>query len=120
MTAPCGLPRFRGADVPPPRTERRWLPVAGDIALAAGLLVLDVIGVIVAVLSGVDVSGDWKPFDPGADDTEVTLAFPWLPVGGAGGLVVLSAGPLYLLRAVVGAGLQVVVGTAVLVVAVYR
>ncbi|MGW1954670.1 DUF6234 family protein [Streptomyces sp. NPDC001920] len=120
MTTPSGLPRFRGADVPPPRTGRRWLPVAGDIALAAGLLVLDVIGVVVAVLLGVDVSGDWKPFDPGADNSEVTLALHWLPVGIAGGLVVLSAGPLYLLRAAVSAGLQVLVGTAVLVLAAYR
>ncbi|WDF37974.1 DUF6234 family protein [Streptomyces sp. T12] len=115
---PSGLPQFRGANVPPPRTGRRRLPLAGDIALAVGLLVLDVVGVVAACLLGIDVSGDWKPFDPGADNSDVTLTLNWLYVGIAGGLVLLSAALLYLLRAVVSACLQVLVGVAVLVVAV--
>ncbi|MDF3147261.1 DUF6234 family protein, partial [Streptomyces sp. T21Q-yed] len=97
---------------------RRRLPLAGDIALAVGLLVLDVVGVVAACLLGIDVSGDWKPFDPGADNSDVTLTLNWLYVGIAGGLVLLSAALLYLLRAVVSACLQVLVGVAVLVVAV--
>ncbi|MEJ8669275.1 DUF6234 family protein [Streptomyces sp. MS1.AVA.1] len=118
MTAPVGLPHFRGANVPPPPTGRRQLPVAADIALAVGLLVLDVIGAVAAFLAGIDVSGDWRPFDPGADNSDVTFGFTWLYVGIAGGVVLLTAAPLLRLRAVVSAGLQVLVGTAVLVVAV--
>ncbi|WP_369169271.1 DUF6234 family protein [Streptomyces sp. R28] len=115
---PSGLPQFRGANVPPPRTERRWLPVAGDIALAVGLLVLDALGAVAALLLGIDVSGDWKPFDPGADNSDVTFTFDWLYVGVVGGLVLLSAALLYRLRAVVSACLQVLAGAAVLVIAV--
>ncbi|MEU9056971.1 DUF6234 family protein [Streptomyces sp. NPDC048384] len=118
MTAPVGLPHFRGANVPPPPTGRRQLPVAADIALAVGLLVLDVIGAVAAFLAGIDVSGDWRPFDPGADNSDVTFGFTWLYVGVAGGVVLLTAAPLLRLRAVVSAGLQVLVATAVLVVAV--
>ncbi|KUL20792.1 DUF6234 family protein [Streptomyces regalis] len=113
-----GLPQFRGANVPAPRTGRRSLPAAGDMALAVGLLVLDVVAVVAAFLLGIDVSGDWEPFDPGADNSDVTLTLNWLYVGIAGGLVLLSAAPLYWLRAVVSAGLQVLVGIAVLIVAV--
>ncbi|MGW6732946.1 hypothetical protein [Streptomyces sp. NPDC055013] len=55
---------------PRPPTGRRQLPVAADIALAVGLLVPDVIGVVAAFLLGIDVSGDWMPFDPGADNSD--------------------------------------------------
>lgn len=118
MTAPTGLPHFRGADVPPPPGRRRRLPVAGDIALAVGLLVLDVLGAVVAFVLGIDVSGDWKPFDPGADNSDVTFTTDWLYVGIAGGIVLLTAALLCLLRAFVSASLQVLVGMVVLVVAV--
>ncbi|NUT34995.1 MAG: hypothetical protein HOV79_18210 [Hamadaea sp.] len=110
-----GLPHFHGANVPPPRTERPWLPVVGDIALAVGLLVLDAIGVVVAVVLGIDVHGDWKPFDPGADNSDVTITVEWLYVGIAGALVTLSAALLYALRAIVSAGLQLLVGMTVVV-----
>ncbi|WP_369270942.1 DUF6234 family protein [Streptomyces sp. R11] len=117
MTAPVGLPHFRGANVPPPPTGRRQLPVAADIALAVGLLVLDVIGAVAAFLLGIDVSGDWRPFDPGADNSDVTFGFNWLYVGIAGGVVLLTAALPYLLRAYVSVALQVLVGMVVLVVA---
>ncbi|SDO88700.1 hypothetical protein SAMN04487981_11499 [Streptomyces sp. cf386] len=118
MTAPTGLPHFRGANVPPPPGGRRRLPVAGDIALAVGLLVLDVIGAVAAFLLGIDVNGDWKPFDPGADNSDVTFTQDWLYVGIAGGIVLLTAALLYLLRAFVSASLQVLAGMVVLLVAV--
>ncbi|TXS40223.1 hypothetical protein EAO75_35075 [Streptomyces sp. uw30] len=117
MTAPTGLPRFRGANVPPPPVGRRGLPVAGDIALAVGLLLLDVIGAVVAFLLGIGVSGDWRPFDPGADNSDVTFTSNWLYLGIAGGIVLLTAALLYLLRAVVSASVQVLVGVVVLVIA---
>ncbi|MFF5478236.1 DUF6234 family protein [Streptomyces sp. NPDC012935] len=117
MTAPVGLPPFRGANVPPPSTGRRQLPVAADIALAVGLLVLDVLGAVAAFLLGIDVSGDWRPFDPGADNSDVTLGFNWLYIGVAGGVVLLTAALPYLLRAFVSVALQVLVGMVVLVVA---
>jgi hypothetical protein len=114
---PLGLPQFRGANVPPPRTGRRWLPLAGDIALAAGLLVLDGIGAVAAFLLGIDYSG-WKPFDPGADNSGIALTPNWLYVGIAGGVILLSAPLLYRLRAVVSACLQVLVAAVVLLGAV--
>ncbi|MGP4085760.1 DUF6234 family protein [Streptomyces sp. KR55] len=113
---PSGLPQFRGDNVPSPRTGRRWLPLAGDIALAAGLLVLDGIGAVAAFLLGIDYSG-WKPFDPGADNSDISLTPNWLYVGIAGGVMLLTAALLYRLRAVVSACLQVLVGIAVLVIA---
>ncbi|MET9829341.1 hypothetical protein ABZ078_08525 [Streptomyces sp. NPDC006385] len=85
-----------------------------------GLPGLDVIGIVAAVLPGIDVSGTRKPFDPGADDSDVTPALDRLPVGIAGGLVVLSATPLYLPRAAVSAGLRLVVDLAAPMVAAYR
>lgn len=112
-----GLPQFRGDNVPPPRTGRRWLPLAGDIALAVGLIVLDGIGAVVAFLIGIDYSG-WKPFDPGADNSDVSLTPNWLYVGIAGGVMVLTAALLYRLRAIVSSCLQVLVGIAILVTAV--
>ncbi|MFE7272889.1 DUF6234 family protein [Streptomyces sp. NPDC057623] len=115
MTAPADLPRFRGANVPPPPTGRGRLPVAADIALAVGLLVLDAVGVVAAFLLGIDVSGDWRPFDPGADNSDVTLTFSWLYVGIAGVVVLLTAALPYLLRAFAGVALQVLVGMVVLV-----
>ncbi|MFI2372113.1 DUF6234 family protein [Streptomyces sp. NPDC018833] len=114
---PSGLPQFRGANVPPPRTGRRWLPLAGDIALAVGLLVLDVIGAVAAFLLGIDYSG-WKPFDPGADNSDITLTPNWLYVGIAGGVMLLTAPVLYLLRAVISTGTQVLAGLVVVVIAV--
>ncbi|MFI7415493.1 DUF6234 family protein [Streptomyces sp. NPDC049627] len=113
---PSGLPHFRGENVPPPPTGRRGLPVAGDIALAVGLLVLDAVGTVVAFLIGIDYSG-WEPFDPAADNSDIDLTANWLYVGLAGGVVLLTAALLYWLRAVVSAGLQVLVGIAVLVIA---
>jgi hypothetical protein len=114
---PSGLPQFRGGNVPPPRTGRRWLPLAGDIALAVGLLVLDGIGAVAAFLLGIDYSG-WKPFDPGADNSDIALTPNWLYVGIAGGVMLLTAALLYLLRAVVSACLQVLVGIVVLIIAI--
>ncbi|KMS69165.1 hypothetical protein ACM01_36235 [Streptomyces viridochromogenes] len=118
MTAPAGLPHFRGADVPPPSGGRRRLPVAADIALAVGLLVLDVVLAVGAFLLGIDVSGDWQPFDPGADNSDVVLTIDWLYLGIAGGLVLLTAALPYLLRAFVSISTQVLVGVVVLIVAV--
>lgn len=118
MTAPTGLPHFRGANVPPPPTGRRHLPVAADIALAVGLLVLDGVGAVVAFLLGIDVSGDWRPFDPGADNSDVVFTVNWLYLGIAGGIVLLTAALPYLLRAFVSVALQALVGMVVLVVAV--
>ncbi|WP_062724525.1 DUF6234 family protein [Streptomyces caeruleatus] len=117
MTAPAGLPHFRGANVPPPPTGRPHLHIAADIALAVGLLVLDAVGAVAAFLLGIDVSGDWQPFDPGADNSDVVFTVDWLYVGIAGGVVLLTAALPYLLRAVVSVALQVLVGTVVLVVA---
>ncbi|MFJ5728418.1 DUF6234 family protein [Streptomyces paradoxus] len=110
-----GLPQFRGDNVPPP-SRRRWLPLAGDIALAAGLLVLDGIGAMAAFLLGIDYSG-WKPFDPGADNSGIALAPNWLYVGIAGGVMLLTAALLYRLCAIVSTCLQVLLGIAVLVAA---
>jgi hypothetical protein len=112
-----GLPQFRGANVPHPRSGRRRLSLAGDIALAAGLLVLDGIGAVAAFLLGIDYSG-WKPFDPGADNSDIVLTPNWPYAGLAGGVVLLTAVLLYRLRAIVSTCLQVLVGVAVLVVAV--
>ncbi|MFE1287437.1 DUF6234 family protein [Streptomyces sp. NPDC058751] len=114
---PSGLPRFRGENVPPPRTGRRWLPLAGDIALAVGLLVLDCIAAVATFLLGIDYSG-WQPFDPAADNSDVSLTPNWLHVGISGIVMVLSAVLLYRLRAVVSTCLQVLVGVGVLAVAV--
>ncbi|MFJ8533547.1 hypothetical protein [Streptomyces sp. NPDC093591] len=89
---PSGLPRFPGTHVPAPRTERRWLPVAGDIALAVGLLVADVVGVVAAFLLGIDVSGDWKPWSspsvargstPNAPPRPTTVCVPPPPAAGS-------------------------------------
>jgi hypothetical protein len=110
-----GLPQFRGENVPPSRTGRRWLPLAGDIILAAGMLVLDCIGVVAVFLLGIDYSG-WKPFDPGSDNSGISLTPNWLYVGIAGGVILLTAALLYQLRAVTGVCLQVLVGLAVLVI----
>lgn len=114
---PLGLPQFRGDNVPPPKAGLRWLPVAGDIALAVGLLVLDAIGTVVAFLLGIDYSG-WQPFDPGADNSDVRLTPDWLYVGIAGGVILLTAVLLYRLRAVVSTCLQVLVAVVVVLVAV--
>ncbi|MCD9872448.1 DUF6234 family protein [Streptomyces guryensis] len=114
---PLGLPHFRGANVPPPRAGRQWLPIAGDIALAVGLLVLDAIGAVVAVLIGIDYSG-WQPFDPGADNSGIHLTPDWQYVGIAGGVMLLTAALLHRLGAVVSTCLQVLAGIAVLLVAV--
>lgn len=116
-SGPSGLPRFRGGDVPPPRARREWLPVAGDIALGVGLLVLDAVGAVVALLIGIANSG-WQLFDPGADNSRVDLTPVWLYVGIAGGVILLSAALLYQLRAVVSTCLQVLIGSVVLLVAV--
>ncbi|MFE6621434.1 DUF6234 family protein [Streptomyces sp. NPDC057740] len=117
MTTPAGLPHFRGTNVPPPPTGRRHLPVAADIALAVGLLVLDAVGAVAAFLLGIDVSGDWRPFDPGADNSDVVFTVDWLYVGIAGGVILLTAALPYLLRAFVSVALQVLAGTVVLGVA---
>ncbi|MFD5520744.1 DUF6234 family protein [Streptomyces sp. NPDC127066] len=114
---PSGLPQFRGENVPPPRTGHRWLPLAGDIALAVGLLVLDAIAAVATFLLSIDYSG-WKPFDPGADNSDISLTPNWLHVGIAGVVMVLSAVLLYRLRAVVSTCLQVLVGVTVLAVAI--
>ena len=113
---PSGLPQFRGENAPPPHAGRRWLPVAGDIALAVGLLVLDAIATVAAFLIGIDYSG-WKPFDPAADSSDISLTPNCLYVGIVGGVVLLTATLLFRLRAVISAGLQVLVGLAVLVIA---
>ncbi|WSQ14614.1 DUF6234 family protein [Streptomyces sp. NBC_01231] len=110
-----GLPKFRGDNVPRPRTGRRWLPLAGDIILAAGMLVLDCIGVVAVFLLGIDYSG-WKPFDPGSDNSGMSLTPNWLYVGIADGVILLTAALLYQLRAVASACLQVLAGIAVLVI----
>ncbi|WP_326784286.1 DUF6234 family protein [Streptomyces sp. NBC_00151] len=114
---PSGLPQFRGENVPPPRTGHRWLPLAGDIALAVGLLVLDGIAAVATFLLSIDYSG-WKPFDPGADNSGISLAPNWLYVGASGTVMVLSAVLLHRLRAVVSTCLQVLVGVTVLAVAI--
>ncbi|MFJ1975582.1 DUF6234 family protein [Streptomyces sp. NPDC087903] len=112
-----GLPQFRGDNVPPPRTGRRWLPLGGDIALAVGLLVLDGIAAVTTFLLSIDYSG-WKPFDPGADNSDISLTPNWLYVGVSGAVMLLTAALLYRLRAVVSACLQVLVGITVLVIAI--
>ncbi|MGI5375297.1 DUF6234 family protein [Streptomyces sp. CA-251387] len=114
---PSGLPQFRGENVPPPRSGPRWLPLAGDLALAVGLLVLDAIGAVVAFLAGIDYSG-WQPFDPAADNSDISLTANWLYVGIAGGVILLTAALLYRLRAVISACLQVLVAVVVLLIAV--
>ncbi|RPF33365.1 DUF6234 family protein [Streptomyces sp. TLI_185] len=96
---------------------RRWLPIAGDIALAVGLLVLDAIGTVVALLIGIDYSG-WQSFDPRADNSDIHLTPNWLYVGIAGGLILLTAALLYRLRAVVSTCLQVLVAVTVMLIAV--
>ncbi|MGI5425999.1 DUF6234 family protein [Streptomyces sp. CA-179760] len=103
--------------MPLPRTARRWLPLAGDIALAVALLVLDGIGAGAAFLLGIDYSG-WKPFDPDVDNSDIALTPDWLYVGIAGGVMLLTAAVLVRLRAIVSACVQVLVGIAVLVIAV--
>lgn len=118
MTAPAGLPHFHGANVPPPPTGRRRLPVAADLALALALLVLDAIGAVVAFLLGIDVTGDWRPFDPGADNSDVVLTINWLHVGITGVIILLTAALPYLLRAFVSVSFQVLAGMIVLLVAV--
>lgn len=114
---PSGLPQFRGENVPPPRTGRRWLPLAGDIALSVGLLVLDGIAAVATFLLSIDYSG-WQPFDPGADNSDISLTPNWLYIGISGIVTVLSAVLLYRLRAVISTCLQVLVGVTVLAVAI--
>ncbi|MFF8946125.1 DUF6234 family protein [Streptomyces sp. NPDC014864] len=115
---PTNHPRFHGPNVPPPhRPARPRLHPVGDVALAVGLLVVDGVAALAALLLGIDFHG-WKPFDPGADNSAVVLRPDWLYVGIAGGVVLLTAPLLYRLRALVTTCVQVLAGLVVVGLAV--
>jgi hypothetical protein len=98
-----------------PRRRGRAHPVA-DIALAIGLLVIDVIAPILAFVSGLDDAG-YRLFDTGADNSSVSLARPFAHVAVVGGIVLISAVLLLRCRAFISMGVHICAGLAMVVVA---
>ncbi|MET8330442.1 DUF6234 family protein [Streptomyces sp. NPDC005181] len=110
-------PRYTGANNPLPPQQRRWLHPAADIALAIGLLVIDVIAPLIAFVFGLDAAG-YQMFDPAADNSSVSLTHPFAYVAVVGGIVLISAFPLFMGRAVISVGVQVLAGLVLVLVAV--
>ncbi len=114
---PTHHPRYTGANSPLPLQRRRWLHPAADIALAIGLLVIDVMVPLIAFVFGLDAAG-YKMFDPAADNSSVSLTRPFVYVAVVGGIVLVSAFPLFMARAVISIGVQALAGLVLVLVAV--
>ncbi|MGW7469407.1 DUF6234 family protein [Streptomyces xantholiticus] len=114
---PTHHPRYAGADNSLLPQRRRWLHLAADIALAIGLLVVDVITPFIALLFGLDAAG-YTMFDPAADNSSVSLTRPFTYVAVVGGIVLISVFLLFLARAFVSSGVQVLAGLVLVLVAV--
>ncbi|QDN95152.1 hypothetical protein FNV62_01005 [Streptomyces sp. RLB3-17] len=89
--------------------RREWLHTAADIALAIGLLVIDVIAPLIAFVFGLDAAG-YMMFDPAADNSSVSLTRPFAYVAVVGGIVLVSAFLLFMARAIISSGVQVLAG----------
>ncbi len=113
---PTRHPRYTGANNPLLPQRRRWLHPAADIALAIGLLVIDVIAPLIAFLFGLDAAG-YKMFDPAADNSSVSLTRPFAYVAVVGGIVLVSAFPLFTARAIISIGVQALAGLVLVLVA---
>ncbi|ATW46899.1 DUF6234 family protein [Streptomyces peucetius] len=114
---PIHHPRYAGADNSLLPQQRRWLHLAADIALAIGLLVVDVITPFITFLFGLDAAG-YTMFDAAADNSSVSLTRPFTYVAVVGGIVLISAFLLFLARAFVSSGVQVLAGLVLVLVAV--
>ncbi|MFD7756137.1 DUF6234 family protein [Streptomyces sp. NPDC059757] len=90
---------------------------AADIALAIGLLAIDVVAPLIAFAFGLDAAG-YQMFDPAADNSSVSLIRPFAYVAVVGGIVLVSALPLCLARAIISIGAQVLAGLVLVLVAV--
>ncbi|WP_392756660.1 DUF6234 family protein [Streptomyces sp. LN590] len=114
---PTRHPRYTGVNHPLPPQRRKWLHPAADIALAIGLLVIDVIAPLIAFVFGLDAAG-YQMFDPAADNSSVSLTRPFAYVAVVGGIVLVSALPLFMARAIISIGAQVLAGLVLVLVAV--
>ncbi|MER5908128.1 DUF6234 family protein [Streptomyces mirabilis] len=114
---PTHHPRYTGVTNPPPPQRRRWLHTAADIALAIGLLVIDVVAPLIAFVFGLDAAG-YTMFDPAADNSSVALTRPLAYVAVVGGIVLVSAFLLFMARAIISSGVQVLAGLVLVLVAV--
>nr|WP_168504469.1 DUF6234 family protein [Streptomyces sp. S1D4-11]QIY93164.1 hypothetical protein HEP87_01810 [Streptomyces sp. S1D4-11] len=114
---PTHHPRYTGGTNPLPPQRRRWLHTAADIALAIGLLVIDVIAPLIAFVFGLDAAG-YMMFDPAADNSSVSLTRPFAYVAVVGGIVLVSAFLLFMARAIISSGVQVLAGLVLVLVAV--
>ncbi|MFB6707619.1 DUF6234 family protein [Streptomyces sp. NPDC056333] len=110
-------PRYTGVNHPQRPRRRRWLHPAADIALAVGLLVIDVIAPLIVFVFGLDAAG-YQMFDPAADNSSVSLTRPFAYVAVIGGIVLLSAVPLFMARTFISFGVQVLTGLVLVLVAV--
>ncbi|MFI2071348.1 DUF6234 family protein [Streptomyces mirabilis] len=97
--------------------RREWLHTAADIALAIGLLVIDVIAPLIAFVFGLDAAG-YMMFDPAADNSSVSLTRPFAYVAVVGGIVLVSAFLLFMARAIISSGVQVLAGLVLVLVAI--
>ncbi|MFE2972732.1 DUF6234 family protein [Streptomyces sp. NPDC059340] len=114
---PTHHPRYTGVTNPLPPQRGRWLHTAADIALAIGLLVIDVIAPLIAFAFGLDAAG-YMMFDPAVDNSSVSLTRPFAYVAVVGGIVLVSAFLLFMARAIISSGAQVLAGLVLVLVAV--
>ncbi|MFJ2172136.1 DUF6234 family protein [Streptomyces sp. NPDC087851] len=114
---PTHHPRSAGGTHPLPPRRRRWPHTVADIALAIGLLVIDVIAALVAFVFGLDAAG-YAMFDPAADNASVPLTRPFAYVAVVGGIVLVSAFLLLMARAIISGGGQALAGLVLVLVAV--
>lgn len=110
-------PRHPEVNDPLPAQRRRWLHPAADIALAVGLLVIDVIAPLIVFVFGLDAAG-YQMFDPAAENSSVSLVRPFAHVAVVGGIVLVSAVPLFMARTFISFGVQVLTGLVLVLVAV--
>ncbi|MET7451355.1 DUF6234 family protein [Streptomyces sp. NPDC005574] len=114
---PTHQPRCAGVTELPPQS-RGGLHTAADIAVAVGLLVIDVIASLVVFVSGLDSAG-YEMFDPAAGNSSVSLTRPFAHVAVVGGIVLVSAFLLAMARALISCGVQVLAGLVLVLVAVF-
>ncbi|WP_326601438.1 DUF6234 family protein [Streptomyces sp. NBC_01800] len=116
---PTRHPRYTGVNHLLPPQRRRGLHPAADIALAIGLLVIDVIAPLIAFVFGLDAAG-YQMFDPAADNSSVSLTRPFTYVSVVGGIVLVSALLLFMARAFISSGVQVLAGLVLVLVTATR
>ncbi|MGW5277667.1 DUF6234 family protein [Streptomyces sp. NPDC004044] len=114
---PTRHPRYTGVNHLLPPQRRRGLHPAADIALAIGLLVIDVIAPLIAFVFGLDAAG-YQMFDPAADNSSVSLTHPFTYVAVVGGIVLVSALLAFVARAFISFGVQALAGLVLIMVAV--